>query len=327
MNEKASDADIPSYTRPTDVDRRSTFLQRMQWRLESAAWYGLYWDRFKAMDIEKAARHGADIIGWFGPRFAKSAHRTATRNIKLAFPDLDEEARVALLKDTWRSFGQLAGELPHLPKISEFGDDPRLTVIGGEHLDNLRETGQAAVLISGHFSNWEVMVPPIAARLPDAEITYRSVNNPHIDACIARIRHENGAANLAAKGNSTRGLMRALAHKRAVALLNDQKFREGVAVPLFGHPAMTAPGPTRLAMRFKAPLVPFSCQRTGLARYQVTIHEPFHPASSGTDDENIYNTLLRINQFVENQVREAPDQWFWQHNRWPKEAWAKAGVI
>ena len=29
---------------------------------------------------------------------------------------------------------------------------------------------------------------------------------------------------------------------------------------------------------------------------------------------------------VEARIREAPDQWFWMHNRWPKEAWVKAGV-
>jgi len=37
--------------------------------------------------------------------------------------------------------------------------------------------------------------------------------------------------------------------------------------------------------------------------------------------------VLRINQWVEARIREAPEQWFWMHNRWPKEAWVKAGVL
>lgn len=121
--------------------------------------------------------------------------------------------------------------------------------------------------------------------------------------------------------------MRALSRGQPVALMNDQKFNQGIAVPFFGHDAMTAPGPTRLAMKFKAPLVPFSCKRIGPARYRVTVHEPFMPDTNPDEDKAIYNTVLRINQWVETCIRDAPDQWFWMHHRWPKEAWAKAGVM
>ncbi|CAN0558433.1 unnamed protein product, partial [Laminaria digitata] len=34
----------------------------------------------------------------------------------------------------------------------------------------------------------------------------------------------------------------------------------------------------------------------------------------------------RITDFIEEQVRANPDQWFWQHRRWPKEAWKAAGI-
>ena len=74
-------------------------------------------------------------------------------------------------------------------------------------------------------------------------------------------------------------------------------------------------------------LVPFSCKRIGVARYRVTIDEPFMPDADPDEDKAIYNTVLRINQWLEARIREAPDQWFWMHNRWPKDAWAKAGVM
>ena len=121
-------------------------------------------------------------------------------------------------------------------------------------------------------------------------------------------------------------MMRALARGHSVGLMNDQKFNQGIAVPFFGYDAMTAPGPTRLAMRFKVPIVPIACLRTGPGRYRVTFHAPFMPDADPDEDKAIYNTVLRINQWVEARIREAPEQWFWMHNRWPKEAWLKAGV-
>ena len=131
---------------------------------------------------------------------------------------------------------------------------------------------------------------------------------------------------LAPKGLGTRELMRALGKGRAVALMNDQKFNEGIALPFFGQNAMTAPGPSRLAQKFKVPIVPVSTVRTGPARFRVTIHEPITQPRTNDLDADLENTVRNINAFLEDRVREQPGQWFWQHRRWPKDAWKAAGV-
>src|SRR5262249_23308939 len=159
------------------------------------------------------------------------------------------------------------------------------------------------------------------------QITYRAFNNPHIDRKVANARLDSGVRNLAPKGIATRELMRALSRGESVALMNDQKFNQGIPVPFFGHDAMTAPGPTRLAMRYKAPLMPVSCVRTGVARYRLTFHEPIMPETGPDEDAAVLATVTKINQFIEARIREHPDQWFWMHHRWPKEEWAKAGVM
>ena len=57
------------------------------------------------------------------------------------------------------------------------------------------------------------------------------------------------------------GLLRSLMKKRSIALMNDQKYNAGLAVPLFGYECMTADGPTRLALKFKVPLIPITGRR------------------------------------------------------------------
>ncbi|HCE22877.1 MAG TPA: lipid A biosynthesis acyltransferase, partial [Hyphomonas sp.] len=160
----------------------------------------------------------------------------------------------------------------------------------------------------------------ITQRLPDAVMTYRALNNPHIDRRISDLRAAYGTQINAPKGVGTRELMRALAKGQTIALMNDQKFNEGVAVPFFGHDAMTAPGPTRLAMKYGVPIVPVSTVRTGPARFRITFHDPFMPETTGDETADIQRSVQRITDFIEEQVRANPGQWFWQHRRWPKEA-------
>lgn len=315
------------FIRPKDLDnaQRTTLAARIGWRVEALAWDVLYWYPMKALPLTWASNTAAAILRTLGP--LTSQHRTMTRNLRMCFPEWTASQIKAVAKETWETLGRTAGEMPHLAKMKPYIANSRIEVIGVEVLDRLRESGKPAVMIGGHFANWEVMASSISNRTPDAQITYRSANNPHIDRRIAKARHAYGINVLTPKGAGTRELMRALGRGQPVALMNDQKFNQGIAVPFFGYDAMTAPGPTRLAMKYNAPLVPFSCVCTGPGRYRVTVHEPFMPDSDPDEGVAIRNTVLRINKWVEDRIREHPGQWFWMHNRWPKEAWVKAGVV
>lgn len=315
------------FVRPQDLDneQRTTLGAKAGWGIEAFAWDWVYWNPMSVLPLETASNTVAGILKTLGPM--TSQHRTMVRNLRMAFPDSNESQVKDIAKGAWDMLGRTAGEMPHLKKIKPYVENSRIEVVGGERLDAIRESRKPVVFVTGHFANWEVMASAICNRPLDCQITYRAANNPYIDRRIAKARHEYGIQALAPKGIATRELMRALGRGESIALLNDQKFNQGISVPFFGHEAMTAPGPTRLAMRYNVPMLPISCLRTGVARYRVTFHEPFMPETGPDEDAAIYATVLKINQFTEARIREAPEQWFWMHNRWPKDAWAKAGVI
>lgn len=317
-------ADTVQYVRPKDIDDRSTFWQRIQWRLEAFAWDIVYWAPMKALGPDRASNFGGWLVKKIGPRL--SQHKTVLRNLRVAFPNWSDAQVQRTAMDAWENVGRTAGELPHLPKIHPYKGD-RVEVVGAERLDEIRESDKGAVMISGHLANWEIMAAVICNRPLDCLVTYRMLNNPHIDRRLNAVRHDYGIGVLAPKGMGTRELMRALSKGRTVALMNDQKFNQGLAVPFFGHDAMTAPGPTRLAMKYDVPLVPVSTVRTGPARFRVTIHAPIERPNTGDKDVDLHATVARISAFIEARVREEPGQWFWQHRRWPKSAWKDAGAL
>ncbi len=311
------------YVRPKDIDNRSTFQQRMVWRVEALAWDVIYWWPMKALGADRAS----NFLGWLfktiGPLF--SQNKTLHRNLRLAFPKMSEDERNTISKQAWENVGRTAGELPHLPNIHPY-DGERVEVVGAEHLDAVERSDKGAVIVSGHFANWEVMAAAICRRPVDCLVTYRALNNPFIDRRLNKVRHDYGIGVLAPKGLGTRELMRALSAGRVVALMNDQKFNEGLAIPFFGYDAMTAPGPSRLALKYDVPIVPVSTRRTGPARFQVTVHKPFVPEKTGNAEADLIACVKRISAFVETEVRDNPGQWFWQHRRWPKDMWKSAGV-
>ncbi len=312
------------YLRPKDVENRASLGQRALWRVEQVLWYLIYWWPLKAMSIEAASDLGASVMKRLGP--LTSAHRTMLRNLRLAFPDwtADEVDRTAA--EAWETAGRIAGEMPHLAELQPSGASARVEIVGAEHTAAIKASGRPAVLIGAHLANWEVMSASICNQL-DCQITYRAFNNPHLDKCVVQARYAAGIDVLTPKGIGTRELMRALSRGQSVGLMNDQKFNQGVAAPFFGYDAMTAPGPTRLAMKYGVPIMPLSVRRTGVARYRVTFHEPFLPEADNDEDVAIAKTVSRINRFYEDRIREAPGQWFWMHNRWPKEAWVAAGAM
>jgi KDO2-lipid IV(A) lauroyltransferase len=291
-------------------------------RIEAAA-FDAYLGAFGAMKLPRASAFGAAAARAIGP--LTTAHTTALRNLRLAYPNESEAWRSDVARAVWDELGRGFGEFPHM---HEFRTPERLRdieVVGAHRYCEAAKTG--AVFIAGHFSNWEIMAIPLLESGITCHVTYRPANNPIIDQRINEGRRRYGVSLQSAKGKQGgMGLLRALARKETVVLMNDQKYNEGLAAPLFGHDCMTADGPTRLAMRFRVPLIPFSMKRLGGLRFRVTVHEPL-PIDYDGGEAGVAATVRRINQFMEARIREAPEQWFWVHRRWPKEAWRRAGVM
>jgi KDO2-lipid IV(A) lauroyltransferase len=296
----------------------------LMFRLEAAAWYA-YVGALNALGLERASRLGAAIV----PPIASltSSWKTAIRNIRMCFPNESDAWRRDVRKESFRELGRLSGEFPHMGKFLEKFRNGELIFEGRERIE--ATLGKGAVFIGGHFTNWEVISLCLAQADPTSHFTYRPANNPIIDKYIVETRAEFGLALQAAKGEQGgMGLLRSLKKGRSVALMNDQKYNMGLSVPLFGYECMTADGPTRLALKFKVPLIPLSGRRIEGTRFHVRVHEPIPlDYDKPDDDETVYAGVKRVNEFMEARIREAPEQWFWAHRRWPKEAWRKAGVM
>ncbi|MDQ8030200.1 MAG: lipid A biosynthesis acyltransferase, partial [Brevundimonas sp.] len=268
--------------------------------------------------VDRASNLGGWLLKTLGP--LTSTHKTVTRNLRIAFPELPPAERKALALEAWERVGRTFAETPLLDRITV--ESGRLEVVGMERMHAIRDGGRPVVFVSGHLANFETMASMILSSGVPCQITYRAANNPYVDAQIRDTRARYGVKLFAPKGgDGARELLHGLERGESVALLNDQKFSEGPEVTFFGQPVNAAPGPSRLALRFGTVLQPISVVRLPGVRFRVTAHEPIEVTSTGDRQADIARGVQAITTFVEDRVREVPADWFWVHKRWPQSVY------
>jgi KDO2-lipid IV(A) lauroyltransferase len=299
-------------------DRQPSFARDLGWRLQALV-FDLFSAAVRPWPVAWVSAWGGWLFRKVGP--LTRSHRIAERNIALAFPDLSDAAAKSLLDQQWDNLGRTFFEMPLTDRLTP--KTGRVEVVGRERLEAIARSGEPAILVSGHFANFEVMAAVIADCGVNCRVTYRAANNPYFDRRIIAVRARYGVRLFAPKGGlGSRDLLETLKSGESVSFLNDQKFNGGVAAPFFGRTVHTAGAPSRLALRFGAVMQPMSVMRLPDARFRVTIHDPIRLVRTGDRERDVAAGVAQVNAFIEARIRERPAEWFWVHKRWPQEDYA-----
>ena len=100
-------------------------------------------------------------------------------------------------------------------------------------------------------------------------------------------------------------------------MLADQKMNDGIPVPFFGRPAMTAPALAALALRFDCDVLPARAERLAGAHFRLTVFPPLPLPRTGDSHADAAALMAQVNAILETWIRDRPEQWFWVHQRWP----------
>lgn len=268
------------------------------------------------MQLDAASRTGGAVARRIGPRLR--INRRARRHIADSFPEWTDSEIDDTLLAMWEHLGRVAGEYVRLRDFDLSGDDPRVTVVGREHLLAARDDGRPGIFVSAHLGNWELLPGVALANGLTVHSIYRPLNAP-ISERVLRQRVLPHAHLMIPKGPAGAGrLARLLRRKEHVAFLVDQRLNEGIAVPFFGRPARTTPAVAVFALHHRCPVIPIRAQRTRGAEFRVTVSPPLELPDTGDRDADIHTLTSDITLMVENWIRETPEQWLWPHRRWGK---------
>lgn len=244
-------------------------------------------------------------------RVAKSRRNRALSNLALAFPELTERERFTLAQRCLEHFGIVTADFLQIPKRTAEYLEASTEIVGLEHVEKALALGKGVIAITGHFGNWERMGTLLAGRGHKTSVVARDADDQGVQGIIKDLRTHTGAKVLS-RGNAAREIMRALKGGEIVGILPDQNADE-VFIPFFGHLAGTVLGPGVMHKRTGAPVIPVVCVRVGPCRYRVEVSPPLEPEPGYSIEEGI---MRAINNFLEREIRKAPEQYLWFHDRW-----------
>jgi KDO2-lipid IV(A) lauroyltransferase len=229
----------------------------------------------------------------------------------------------AIARESYRNFGRTTFEYGRFPRLDAREIEETVSLEGGEHLDRALEGGRGAILVAGHFGNWE-LAGTLATMGYPLTFLVGEQHNTLVDGLMNRLRARFGVELVPLTG-SLMGVLRALRRNRIVAMLSDQDAgSSGIFVDFLGLPASTPYGPGRIAARTGAPLVPGNAVRRPRGRHSLVIRPPVPPPPEGASPEEAARHYTQAyTTALEGFVRSHPEQYFWMHRRWktrPPEA-------
>jgi KDO2-lipid IV(A) lauroyltransferase len=241
---------------------------------------------------------------------AKRRHIART-NLRLCFPELSDAERERLLRRHFGCFGRALVE----SSIAWWGSAERLRRVvrieGQEHVEALK--GERFIGFVPHFVGIELEGLRMTADYRGVGVYVRQ-RDRYVDAFLKRKRERFAGTRMIARQEGVKAILRALEGGQALQLSPDMDLgpKDAVFVPFFGEQAATVTALSRMARLMKLRIIPLVVrQLPGGQGYVARFYPPWedYPGASVEEDTR------RMNAFLEERIREMPEQYLWTHRR------------
>ena len=266
---------------------------------------------FKILGPYRSSELSGKIFEYIGPFFRSK--KIIYSNIAKAYPNVDEKELKKITKLMWNNYGRVFSEYMFIKdfRLGKLTDN--IEIVGQEYLDEIKNSKQQVIFISGHFSNFELMAMCLEKSELQLSTIYRPLNNIFLNMIMEKIRIKYICKNQIKKGLG--GLKKLISFKNknySTALMIDQRVSEGILSNLFKVKALTTTIPAQLVKKYNIPIVPVYIERISGINFKLVINKPI----MFSNEETIQSITDQLNQILEKMILKRPEQWIWSHNRW-----------
>ena len=265
---------------------------------------------FQLIGYRLSSNLGFFIGRFIGPIFRSK--KIIIQNLKKANIKHSESPSL-IASNVLGNYGRIFAEYVYLKKFRNNELKKYISIDGLEHLENLKKNNKRAVFISGHFNNFELMAMEIEKAGIDLAAIYRPLNNVFLNKTMEQIRKEYICKNQIKKGRAgSREIIKKLIEGKSIALMIDQRVREGEKVKFFNNLATTTTIPAQLVKKYNCELIPIYIERKKSNFFKIYISKPIKVGKT----KSIQQITEFLNKVLEKMILKNIDQWIWTHDRW-----------
>lgn len=221
----------------------------------------------------------------------------------------------------WSNMASLFAEYVFLDALFDYdpnAETPGTIEVVGRHVFErlLEEPDRPHIFFTAHIGNFELL--PICAATFGLDITalFRPPNNPFLARKLMGARGKAMGNLLPSQAGAAWMLAGIMQKGGNVGMLVDQKFLRGEETMFFGRPVRTNPLLAKLARQFECDVYPARSVRLPGGRHRLMLYDRLELPRDEEGRIDVRATAQRLNDVVEEWVREDPGQWTWFHKRW-----------
>jgi KDO2-lipid IV(A) lauroyltransferase len=258
-------------------------------------------------------------IAWLACDVIGLRRKIVLDNLAIAFPEASPHQRHRIALGMWEHFLILVCEIAQAPrKIHETNWRKFVSVHRKRDLIRAFLSPRPKVVVTAHFGNFEIggFITGFWG-FPTFTVA-RPLDNPYLDRLVNRFRQSMGQTIIPKQG--TAELADALlAGGGTLVIVGDQHAgARGVWVDFLGRPASCHKALALFSLLNKAPMLVTYVKRLDRPlSFEVGLADSFDPAQPGGEDLSGVTELTQwYNDVLDDEIRRAPEQYWWLHNRW-----------
>lgn len=263
------------------------------------------------------SRKFASVIAFFFYYFLPIRKDVVIDNLKHAFPDFTDERIKQIAYGSYKSFSITLVEILYLPYMTK---EQIISAVRFENLDRILEKekeNNGIILLSAHFGNWEYCALSGGVQLDKKfSVIVKPQRNTLVNDWMNKFRTK-WTNDVVPLGISIRNIVSVLHNKGIAALVADQRgSEESIKLEFFGRKTSVHTGPAVLALKINSPIIYGITVRQPDYTYKAVIDEISKENLPESFDDKVKVLSERMLKYLEEKIRQNPEQWFWMHKRW-----------